>query len=386
LTTASTTAPGSGRAPEEDDDDDLDTLPPGVVTPPPAASADGGEMLTISEEPTDPSHGWAPSGRPVAELLKYGIIPLDKTTGPTSHEEVSWIRRLLAIDKAGHSGTLDPGVSGMLPIGLGRATKALGLLLLFPKEYVGIMRIHSSVPREEVDRVIREFTDEIYQRPPQRSSVKRETRTRRIYELEVMEQKGNLFLLRCVCQAGTYIRKLFYDIGEVLSVGATMVELRRTRVGPLDEKKGIVTFHELDIALQRWREQGDESELRKVIWPIESCLDGIRRVVVKDSAVDAVCHGAMLAVPGVISLSKGISKGETVVMQTGKGELIGIGEASMSTDEVKAAEKGIAFPIRRVIMDQGTYPKMWKKQQKEGNSEEKGRDAPDAPANKADKE
>jgi len=322
------------------------------------------EMVTISEEPTDASHGWEPAKRPVKELLNYGLIPLDKTTGPTSHEEVSWVRRLTGIDKAGHSGTLDPGVSGMLPIGLGRATKALGLLLIFPKEYVGIMRIHSSVPRTEVDRVIAEFTNEIYQRPPQRSAVKRETRSRRIYELEVLEQKGNLFLLRCVCQAGTYIRKLFYDIGEVLAVGATMVELRRTKVGPLDESKGIVTLHELDIALQKWKETGEESELRRVVWPIESCLDGIRRVVVKDSAVDAVCHGAMLAIPGVISLSKGITKGETVVLLTAKGELIGIAEASMSTEEVQGQPKGIAFPVRRVIMDQGTYPKMWKKQDK----------------------
>ncbi len=322
------------------------------------------EMVAVSEEPTDPKHGWEPSKRPILELLNYGLIPLDKTTGPTSHEEVSWVRRLAGIDKAGHSGTLDPGVSGMLPIGLGRATKALGLLLLFPKEYVGIMRIHSSVSRERVDQVIAEFTDEIYQRPPQRSSVKRETRTRRIYELEVLEQRGNLFLLRCVCQAGTYIRKLFYDIGEVLAVGATMVELRRTRVGPLDERKGIVTLHELDIALRKWKDAGDESELRRVVWPIESCLEGIRRVVVKDSAVDAVCHGAMLAIPGVISLSKGIAKGETVVLLTAKGELIGIAEASMTTEEVRGQPKGIAFPVRRVIMDQGTYPKMWKRQDK----------------------
>jgi len=335
-------------------------------------------MVTVSEEPTDPKYGWEPWKRPIKELLNYGLIPLDKTTGPTSHEEVSWVRRLTGIDKAGHSGTLDPGVTGMLPIGLGRATKALGLLLLFPKEYVGIMRIHSSVPRAAVDKVIAEFTDEIYQRPPQRSSVKRETRTRRIYELEVLEQKGNLFLLRCVCQAGTYIRKLYYDIGEVLVVGATMVELRRTKVGPLDERNGIVSFHELDIALQKWKDARDETELRKVVWPIESCLEGIRRVIVKDSAVDAVCHGAMLAIPGVIALSKGITKGETVVLLTAKGELIGVAEASMSTEEVQGQPKGIAFPVRRVIMDQGTYPKMWKKQDKpagEGGAAEPAKSA-----------
>ncbi len=327
------------------------------------------DMVKISDEPTDPNYGWEPSKRPIKELLNYGLIPLDKTSGPTSHEEVSWVRRLLSMEKAGHSGTLDPGVTGMLPIGLGHATKALGLLLIFPKEYVGIMRIHSSVPRPEVDRVIKEFTDEIFQRPPQRSSVKRETRTRRIYELEIIEQKGNLFLLRCVCQAGTYIRKLFYDIGEVITVGATMVELRRTKVGPLDEAKGIITFHELDIAVQKWKDSGDDSELRKVVWPIEACLEGIRKVVVKDSAVDAVCHGAMLAIPGIISLSKGITKGETVVLLTAKGEMIGIAEASMSTEEVQAQPKGIAFPVRRVIMDQGTYPKMWKKQDKPAKEE-----------------
>jgi H/ACA ribonucleoprotein complex subunit 4 len=335
----------------------------------PAERSSPDELVRISDEPTDPGHGWQPDKRPAKELLQSGLIPLDKTAGPTSHEEVSWVRRLTGIDKAGHSGTLDPGVTGMLPIGLGRATKALGLLLLFPKEYVGIMRIHSSVPGGLVDRAIAEFTDEIYQRPPQRSSVKRETRTRRIYELEVIEQKGNLFLIRVVCQAGTYIRKLFYDIGEVIEVGATMVELRRTKVGPLDESKRIVTLHELDIALQKWKQSGDESELRKVVLPIESCLDGIKRVVVKDSAVDAVCHGAMLAIPGVIALSKGIAKGETVVLLTAKGELIGIAEASMTTEEVSAQPKGIAFPVRRVIMDQGTYPKMWKKQDKPTDEE-----------------
>ena len=123
-----------------------------------------------------------------------------------------------------------------------------------------------------------------------------------------------------------------------------MVELRRTKVGPLDERNGIVTLHELDIALQKWKDAGDESELRRVVWPIESCLSGIRKVVVKDSAVDAVCHGAMLAIPGIISLSKGITKGETVVLLTAKGELIGIAEASMSTEEVQGQPKGIAFP------------------------------------------
>lgn len=318
-----------------------------------------GNLVEIAEETTDPRHGYEPTARPIQVYLNYGLIPLDKTRGPTSHEVVAWVRKLLGVANAGHSGTLDPGVSGLLPIGLGRATKAIGLLLLFPKEYVAVMRIHSSVPRAEVDRVIREFTAEIFQKPPQRSSVKRQVRSRTIYELEVLEQEGNLFLIRCLCESGTYIRKLIYDMGEVLGVGATMVELRRTKVGPLNESAGFVTLHDLNDAVFRMK-NGDETRIRALVRPIETCLEGIKRVVVKDAAIDAVCHGAMLAVPGVVALSPDIAKGDTVVLLSCKGELVALGKAALSTDEVVATKKGIAFPVNRVIMEAGTYPKMWK--------------------------
>ncbi len=318
-----------------------------------------GNLVEIAEETTDPRYGYEPAKRPIKVYLNYGLIPLDKTRGPTSHEVVAWVRRLLGVANAGHSGTLDPGVSGLLPIGLGRATKAIPLLLLFPKEYIAVMRIHSSVPREEADRVIREFTAEIFQKPPQRSSVKRQVRSRRIYELEVLEQEGNLYLLRCLCESGTYIRKLIYDIGEVLGVGATMVELRRTKVGPLTEESGLVTLHDLNDAVFRMN-KGDESRIRSLVRPIEACIEGIKEVVVKDAAIDAVCHGAMLAIPGVVALSPGISKGDTVVLLSAKGELVALAKANLSTDEVVAAKKGIAFPVNRVIMEAGTYPKMWK--------------------------
>ncbi|MGA2665697.1 MAG: RNA-guided pseudouridylation complex pseudouridine synthase subunit Cbf5 [Nitrososphaerales archaeon] len=317
-------------------------------------------MITVAEESTDLGHGFEPAKRPISLYLNYGLIPLDKTRGPTSHEVVSWVRRLMGMEKAGHSGTLDPGVSGLLPIGLGHATKALSLLLLFPKEYVAVMRVHSSVPREEVDRVVREFTDEIFQKPPQRSSVKRQVRSRRIHEIEILEQEGNLYLMRILCQSGTYIRKLIYDMGEVLAVGATMVELRRTKVGPLTEETGFVSLHDLYDAVEKMR-NGDESRIRALVMPIEETLGGIKRVVIKDAAVDAICHGAMLAVPGILSISPDIGKGETVVLLSGKGELVAIAEAKMGTDEVLGTKKGIAFPVKRVIMDQGTYPKLWKK-------------------------
>jgi H/ACA ribonucleoprotein complex subunit 4 len=90
----------------------------------------------------------------------------------------------------------------------------------------------------------------------------------------------------------------------------------------------------------------------------------------KDAAVDAICHGAMLAVPGILSISRGIEKGETVVLLSAKGELVAIAEAKMTTDEVLATKKGIAFPVKRVIMDQGTYPKLWKKASEHKEAEE----------------
>ncbi len=315
--------------------------------------------LVLDEEETDPQHGWAPSVRPLQELLDYGLVVLDKPRGPTSHEVVAWVRKMLGKERAGHSGTLDPPVSGVLPIGLGEATKALSLLLLFPKEYMAVMRLHSSVPRRELDKVVSEFTGEIFQRPPQRSSVKREVRSRMIHELEITESQGNLYLLRCLCQSGTYMRKLVYDMGEVLGVGATMVELRRTKVGPLLETDGLVTLHQLSDAIFKLS-GGDESAMRRVVSPVERCVGSLRRLVIRDSAVDAVCHGARLAIPGILSVSEGMSKGETIAIMSAKGELVAIGKALINADETEKARKGLASTVERVVMKQGTYPMMWK--------------------------
>lgn len=319
-------------------------------------------MLVIDEEPTDPRYGHSPSSRPVSDLLKYGLIPLDKPRGPSSHEVVAWVRKLLSVDRAGHSGTLDPPVSGLLPIGLGEATKALGLLLLFPKEYWAVMRLHSAVPKKQLDAVAGEFVGDIFQRPPQRSSVKRQVRTRKIYELEVAEAKGNLYLLRCVCEAGTYVRKLVYDMGEVLGVGATMVELRRTRVGPLQEsEQRFVTLHELSDAVFRLK-GGDEAGLRRCVLPIESITMPFSRVVVRDSAVDAICHGARLAVPGILSVSENLARNDTTIMVSAKGELVALGKSLMDASEIEKSKKGLAVTVERVILERETYPIMWRHQ------------------------
>lgn len=317
-------------------------------------------LMVIDEDLTDDAYGFYPYKRPLSQHLEYGIIPLDKPAGPTSHEVVAWVRKILGVKKAGHSGTLDPPVTGLLPVGVGEGTKVLSTLLLGPKEYQAVARLHDPVDDEKLLRVLKEFTGEIYQRPPQRSSVKRVTRTRMVYELELAERKGNLLLLRVVCQAGTYVRKLVYDIGEVLAPGATMVELRRTRVCHIKESDGLVRLHDLAYAMHRLKEDGDEEPIREFVKPVEYATLWMKKAVIKDSAVDAICHGAQLAIPGICKISSDIAKGDPVAIYSLKGELVAIGEALMSSDEIYSSQRGIAFSTKRVVMKPNTYPRLWK--------------------------
>jgi len=316
--------------------------------------------VVIDEEPTDPAHGFVPTQRPLNELLNYGLVAIDKQEGPTSHQVVSWVRKILNQPKAGHSGTLDPPVSGLLPIGLGQTTKALPILLLGPKEYIAIARFHDSVSDSRLRDVIGDFTGVIFQRPPQRSAVKRETRTREIYELEILEVKENLVLLRVLCEAGTYIRKLIYDMGEIVWCGATMVELRRTRVSHItEEDRAFVRLGDLAEAKYVLDHDGDERRIRNLIQPVEYITRDLGSVTIRDSAIDSICHGAQLAVPGVLKISK-FDKGEVIAVHSQKGELISLATALMPSNEVQAVSNGLVCKTNRVIMKSSTYPRLWR--------------------------
>lgn len=317
-------------------------------------------LIEIDQDITDDNYGTYYDNRTIEQLLNYGIILLDKPPGPTSHETVAWTKRILKIPKIGHSGTLDPQVSGVLPLGLGEATKALGVLLYGPKEYHALGRIHSLPSKEKLEEVLNMFRGEIYQKPPQRSAVVRKTRTRTIYELEVLEQKERLLLTRVLCEAGTYIRKLYYDIGELLGPGGTMIELRRTRVDQFHETDGLVTLHELADAYALWEEKKDDSKLMKIIKPVEVALSEIKSIVIRDSAVDALCHGAQLAIPGILQISPNLKKGDVVGIYTQKGEAVALAESLMSEEEIRDATKGYAFETKRIIMAPNTYPKKWR--------------------------
>jgi H/ACA ribonucleoprotein complex subunit 4 len=221
------------------------------------------------------------------------------------------------------------------------------------------MKLHSQVPEDKVKKVLEEFQGPIYQRPPVRSSVKRQLRTRTIYYNDFLELNKRNVLFKVGCEAGTYIRKLCYDIGEVLGCGAHMQELRRTRVGPFVEDESLVTLHDISYLFNLWQETKDESLLRKFISPMEKALELLPKINVRDSAVGALCHGAHLTAPGLLSFDAGIKIGDMVAVFTMKGEAVTLSKAVVSSESMMKMDHGFVAKTQRVMMPRGMYPKKW---------------------------
>jgi len=324
------------------------------------------ELRIKAEDTTDPKYGHNPHERPATEYIRYGVINLDKPAGPTSHEVAAWTKKIMHLQRIGHGGTLDPKVTGVLPVTLEDSTKIVQALLHSGKEYVCVMKLHGDAQEARIRQVLDEFQDQIYQRPPLRSSVKRQLRTRRIYYITFFEVNRRNVLFKVGCEGGTYIRKLCYDIGEILGVGAHMQELRRTRAGPFVEtSSGRVTLHDVAYWFAEWEEKKDEKILQKIVQPMETALALIPKIVVRDSAVDAVCHGANLTAPGVLSAETGIQKDSLIAVLTLKGEAVALAQALLSTEEIMDLKHGTVATLQRVVMPRGTYPKVWKS----GNAE-----------------
>jgi H/ACA ribonucleoprotein complex subunit 4 len=315
------------------------------------------ELILKASDSTNPDYGFQSlENLPIEYLLENGVIVLDKPSGPTSHEVATWVRKILEAERVGHGGTLDPAVTGILPTGVGNATKAMQALLPAGKEYVCVLELHKIAPEEDVRRVIDEFVGKLYQKPPLRSAVKRILRVREIYYNKILEIKGRLVLFRVGCQAGTYIRKLCFDIGEALGVGGHMRELRRTRVGNFKEDEHMCSLYDLKDAFIFWKESGEETELRKYLLPIEFGIGHLPVINIRDSAVDAVCHGANLAASGVVSLSSDMKKDDMVILKTLKGEAVAVAKCADTSDRIAKVKSGIVAISERVLMERGRYP------------------------------
>jgi H/ACA ribonucleoprotein complex subunit 4 len=237
--------------------------------------------------------------------------------------------------------------------------------LLEGKEYVCVMQLHGEFSPQNLRSVVSEFIGEIFQRPPLRSSVRRRLRTRRIYSLDILEIDGRSVLLRIACQSGTYIRKLCHDLGEAMGCGAHMRELRRTRTGPFTEDD-VFSLYDLLDAFSFWKEEGDSESLLGILRPMEDALVLLPKIYIRDSAIDAICHGADLAVPGVLSLDTPIEPGEMVAVFSQKSEAVALGRVLMSAEEVLTKDHGLVCKTRRVLMPEGTYPRSWRSRPRQG--------------------
>jgi len=177
-------------------------------------------------------------------------------------------------------------------------------------------------------------------------------------------------LFKVGCEGGTYIRKLCFDVGEILGVGGHMQELRRTRAGPFTENSGkCVTLHDVAYYFSEYERTKDVAYLCKFIEPMETALMQLPKIVVRDSAVDALCHGANLTAPGICQIDSGIEKSNIVSIFTLKGEAIALGRAQASTQQILDMKRGVAATLARVLMPRNTYPKTWKSSGKDDEQE-----------------
>ncbi len=309
------------------------------------------------EATTDENYGCWPEKRPIKELLNRGVICLNKPAGPTSHQIVDYVKKILPVKKASHGGTLDPKVTGVLPIMLNKSVRLAEFLLKAGKEYIALMHLHKDISIEELKKSASSFVGKIKQLPPLRSAVKRKLREREIYYLEILEKADKDVLLRIGCQAGFYVRKFIHDWGKQLGIGAHMAQLIRTKAGPFNDSFWT-TLQEIKDAYDHWKETKQESWLRKVILPYEIAIQHLPKIWIIDSAVNSICHGADLKLPGIAKFENCIEKNDYVAILTLKNELVAIGIAKASKEELQKKEKGLAAKTKKVLMERNTYPKI----------------------------
>ncbi len=255
-----------------------------------------------------------------------GIININKPVGITSHDVVYRLRKILSIKKIGHTGTLDPDASGVLPMCIGRATKTADMLTAKDKQYIAELTMGAAtdtldksgtvietsdirVSEKEISDVLNKFTGDIYQIPPMYSAIKvngkklyelarqgqeikREPRLVHISKIEVLEFNldENKFKILVDCSKGTYIRTLCDDIGRRLKCLAYMSELTRTKSGIFDIENSYTTEE-----VEKMFGMGDTSFLI----PIDKVFDEFPELIITNKKAEKMCNGTQVAVQGI---------------------------------------------------------------------------------------
>ncbi|WP_394337398.1 RNA-guided pseudouridylation complex pseudouridine synthase subunit Cbf5 [Halobellus limi] len=284
-----------------------------------------------------------PEERSVDDLLSFGVVNLDKPPGPSAHQVSAWARDRAGVGRAAHAGTLDPKVTGCLPILLGDATRLAQVFLEGTKEYVAVLELHGPAPAD-LDAVLAEFEGEIYQKPPRKSAVARRLRTREIHELDLLEVRERQALIRIRCESGTYVRKLCHDLGLAAGTGAHMGDLRRTATDPFDDT-ALVSTADLTDGLV-FADEGDEGPLREVVAPAERALRHLPRLTVAFSAAEQIAEGAPVYAPGVVDVGDAVETAEKETLLAcftpdGAAVCLGrlVGDPTASTGEVVSLER-----------------------------------------------
>lgn len=307
-------------------------------------------MSTLVLRKGNYSLGVSPQERSVAQLLSCGVVPIDKPCGPSSHEVSSIVKKLAGATKSGHSGTLDPNVSGVLPVLLGKATKVAKIMTSSRKEYVCEATFERELTEKELEESLLSLQGEIYQTPPLESAVKKALRTRKVYSLEVLEHDGKRVLFKARVQAGTYIRTLVRDAGLLAGVQARMSDLRRTVAAGIAEEK-CVTLQEFSDRLWLAKEKGREELLRQCLLPVESVLR-VKRVVVADGAVKSILSGSDVGASVVDAIDDSLKQGELAGVFTGKGEIICVARALHDAANMKQLPSHERLlDVERVLMN-----------------------------------
>ena len=312
---------------------------------------------------TNPSFGCDPYQKSLEQLLDCGVILVDKPSGPTSHQLAAWTRNLLGINRIGHGGTLDPFATGLLTMLCGRATRITGILLSKPKRYVAVLRFKSVIENKTFTDLIKKMTGEVYNIPPKESAVKVQVRSRVINQARVIDsdQNDRIHVVSIHCEAGTYMRTLAKDMGLMAGVECELLELHRESSGRFYDTMSC-TMQQLADAIFLWREHDDDRGISRIIVPVESVLEDMPRVVVKDGAVAAMSHGAPLARPGLVSAPKGLDNGSTVLVSSIKGEAVAIATMSVASDSLPRMKTGQVATGSTVMMPPGEYPQTWSKE------------------------
>ncbi len=315
------------------------------------------QWYTREETETMAEFGSVPEKRSVEELIQHGIVILDKPFGPTSNQVSGWLKQELELKKAGHFGTLDPNATGVLPVGLNRGTRVQKALSHADKEYVFEAELTDARSRKQVVETLEDFRGPNMQVPPEKSAVKRQERERKVYEIELLEMDDRQILGRLSCESGFYVRVLIRQLGEKMGTRAEMTELRRTRQGSIGEEDANSLQEVVDG--YHFYMEGHEEEIRDVLLPVEKAVEHLKKVAIKDSAVNSVANGSDLGASGISKLQDGIEEDERIAIMTLKGELVALATAGMTSEEMYDKD-GTAARLESVHMDPGTYPRRWK--------------------------